>query len=284
MPPQALIPDILRVAFEIAARQDSSGRTALKLALVSRLVRSWIDIVLYEVVRLYRYRTSINFLWTIENSAGKPLAFFSTHVKSLCILFDMPAEHLAKIISVCQGIQNLTTWFLPDPHAQIYFLPDSMLALRPRKLSAWHGVLHSPDPQFWLPFFNNITHLTVVNTWQDWTTWPGFGLPSLTHLSLDVAFGARVLGGGDILSIARAVDAILTNCAYIQVCALRVDQPAESPTVATMLDCLADARVVFFRAGEPFRIREAHSHEEAVIWEVLEEAVERQRGGHGMMA
>ncbi|KAJ6565003.1 hypothetical protein DFH09DRAFT_474799 [Mycena vulgaris] len=267
-----LIPDILRVIFEIAATADR--RTALNLVLVSHLVQNWIDIVLYKTVQLYRQRTSNNFVRTLETSP-KSRAFFATHVKSLCILFDMPVDHVVRITSVCYGIENLTTWFLRAPHSGPPGIPLShfMFFLRPRRLSAWHGVLHSPDPHLALPFFSRVTHLTVVNIWEDWTTWPAFFLPALTHLSLDFTFGSRALSEDDIILISQAVTTILLACVHVRVCALRVDQAAASPTIAAMMDRLSDPRVVFFQHREPFQIREAHSDVEAGIWAALERAV-----------
>ncbi|KAJ7719440.1 hypothetical protein DFH07DRAFT_314348 [Mycena maculata] len=279
--PSQIVPDILRLIFEIAARADR--RTALNLVLVSHLVESWIDVVLYSTIRLSRQRTANNFLRTIETSTSKSGAFFSTHVKSLCILFDMPMNQVVKITSICRGIQNLTTWFLPTSHAGSPTIPlaQCMFSLRPRKLSAWHGVLRSPDPHFGLPFFNQVTHLTVVNIWEEWTTWPGFVLPALTHLSLDFTFGSRTLPEDELVLISQAVATILGTCAHVCICGLRIDQPADSSTITGMLARLSDPRVVLFRHHEPFQIREAHSDAEARIWAMLDAAVERRRAGGG---
>ncbi|KAJ6589475.1 hypothetical protein B0H19DRAFT_1103926 [Mycena capillaripes] len=282
MPSQngVLVLDILRIIFERAARADR--RTAQKLVLVSRLVESWIGIVLYETVHLYRQRTSNNFLRTIETSTTKSRAFFSTHVKSLCILFDMPVDQVVRVTSICSGVENLTTWFLPAPHSgpAAPTLSYFMSSLRPRKLAAWHGVLRSPNPHFGLPFFSQVTHLTVVNIWEEWTTWPAFSLPALTHLSLDFTFGSRALTTDELLLISRAVNAILLACVHVHICALRVDQPANSPTITWVFDHFrSEPRVVLFRHREPFRIREAHSDAEAAIWDALEMAIGSHSGG-----
>ncbi|KAJ6479581.1 hypothetical protein C8R45DRAFT_832505 [Mycena sanguinolenta] len=274
-----LVLDILRLIFESAARTDK--RTALKLVLVSRLVEKWseklpmISIVLYETVHLYRQRTSDNFLRTIETSTTKSRTFFATHVKSLCILFDMPVNQVVRVASICGGIENLTTWFLPAPRRSptiplSYFLSH----LRPQKLAAWHGVLRSPDPHFSVPFFSSITHLTVVNIWEEWTAWPAFSLPALTHLSLDFTFGSRALGDAELLLVSEAIEAILFACVHVHVCALRIDQPPNSPSIASMLNHFRfEPRVVFFQHYEPFQIREAHSDAEGIVWEALDAAV-----------
>ncbi|KAF8179931.1 hypothetical protein K438DRAFT_1976898 [Mycena galopus ATCC 62051] len=276
MPPQnpPLVLDILRLIFETAARADR--RTALKLVLVSHLVESWINIVLYETIHLYRQRTGNKFLRTLETSTTKSRAFFSIHVKSLCILFDMPVDQVVRVTSVCAGVENLTTWFLPAPRSPAAApLSHFLSSLRPRKLAAWHGVLQSPNPHFGVPFFSNVTHLTVVNIWEEWTAWPAFSLPALTNLSLDFTFGSRVLAEEELLLISEAVQAILLACVHLRVCALRVDQP-NSPSITSMSDRFqSEPRVLFFRHQEPFQIREAHSVAEAAIWEALEMAVMR---------
>ncbi|KAK7018348.1 SET domain-containing protein [Favolaschia claudopus] len=280
MPSQdaVLVLDILRIIFETAARKEK--RTALRLVLVSHLVESWIEPILYETVYLYRQRTTNKFLRTLETSTTKSAVFFSTHVKSLCILYDMPLDQVGRVTSICSGIQNLTTWFLPMSPSGPASTPLSytLEALRPRKLAAWHGVLRSPEPHFEAPFFSEVTHLTVVNIWEEWTSWPAFSLPALTHLSLDFTFGARILAEEEIILISEAVKGILRACVHIRVCALRIDQPEHSPTITSMFDRFrSEPRVIFFRHHEPFRIREAHSDMEAAIWDTLESAV----GGFG---
>ncbi|KAJ7759644.1 hypothetical protein B0H16DRAFT_1534007 [Mycena metata] len=274
MPP--LVPDILRLVCEIAA--TANKRTALQLALVSHLVESWIAPVLYETIQLSRRRTANKFLRTLITSTTKSCTFFATRVKSLCILFDIPVDQLVRVTAVCRGIQNLTTWYIPAPRAGPGNAPLAhfLFSLRPQKLAAWHGVLNSPDPHFELPFFNEVTHLTVVNIWEEWAVWPNFSLPALTHLSLDFSFGSRVLAEEELQQICKAVNAILMGCANMQVCALRIDQPADAPTITSMLHRLkSEPQAVFYRHHEPFRIREAHSDAEAGIWEALEVAAKR---------
>ncbi|KAJ7025926.1 hypothetical protein C8F04DRAFT_1298521 [Mycena alexandri] len=271
-----LVLDMLRLVCETAARANK--RTALRLMLVSHLVESWIAPVLYETVQLSRQRTTNKFLRTLITSTTKSCTFFATCVKSLCILFNIPVDQLVKVTAVCHGIQNFTTWYIPAPRSGPGTAPLAhfLFSLRPKKLAAWHGVLHSPDPRFELPFFSQVTHLTVVNIWEEWVVWPNFSLPALTHLSLDFSFGSRVLAEEELQQICEAVEAILRECVNVQVCALRVDQPADAPTITSMLHRLQSMpRAVFYRHHEPFQIREAHSDVEAEIWETLEAAAKR---------
>lgn len=72
---------------------------------------------------------------------------------------------------------------------------------------------HHPSPNFSLGLFTNLTHLSIVNRWTDWSTWSwkrdGTAsrshdiaprqlsslelLPRLTHLSLEIQVGKRLI-------------------------------------------------------------------------------------------
>ncbi|KAF7290376.1 SET domain-containing protein [Mycena chlorophos] len=282
--PTVLIYDILRLILEMAAQDDR--RTAIKLVLVSRTVQEWIDLVLYNSIYLRRQRTTDNFLRTIETSLTKPRSFFATRVKSVSILFDMRPEDVVRLSSVCRGIENITSWYLPSPafpgttaRRRPSPLSCLMFSLRPRRISSWHGIVASPDPHFSLPFFSAVTHLTIVNVWEEWASWPwpGNALPSLTHLSLDYTFGARTLPCGEVMRIGDTTMAILSMCCpALRVCGLRIDQLETAPSVlelASYFECRNEPRVVLYRHREPFQIREAHSPSEKRVWAALEKAV-----------
>jgi hypothetical protein len=247
-----------------------------------------INTILYESVRLSRQRTSTSFIRTIETSTTKAPGFFAMHVKSLSVVFAIRVDDITRIISRCRGIENLTTWFLMSECGGVGGAGNTnnnnpFLSMRPKKLSAWHGVLCSPNPQFGLPFFSRVTHLTIVNIWEDWTTWPWpeYALPSLTHLSLDLASGSRALTDSE--DVSGTLGAILARCARLRICALRVNNHISEPGVRALLRGLglSDPRIVFFTTRDPFQIREAHSDEEANMWAALEAAAVGQRAyGH----
>ncbi|KAJ7058486.1 hypothetical protein C8F01DRAFT_1255639 [Mycena amicta] len=286
-PPVRLVDDTIRIILEMGAQDDR--RTALQLVLVSRTVRNWIDLVLYETIHLRRQRTTDNFLRTIETSRTKPRSFFATQVKSLSILFDMRPEDVVRVGAVCTGIQNITSWFLPAQPGPGMRLPARrpaplsclMFSLRPRRISSWHGILCSPDPHFSLPFFSAVTHLTIVNIWEDWASWPWppCALPSLTHLSLDYTFGTRILSGLEITRIGDTVSELLRSCCpALRVCGLRIDQLESSLSVLALAEYFQlqrEPRVVLYRHREPFQIREAHSPSESRMWAALETAVQQ---------
>lgn len=73
----------------------------------------------------------------------------------------------------------------------------NMEHLSPRRvsllLSDTHPI-HVFHPSFQIPFFSSVTHLTISNRWEEWTSWAGgaissFSMPHLTHVKLDLAVG-----------------------------------------------------------------------------------------------
>nr|GAT60138.1 predicted protein [Mycena chlorophos] len=277
MPPR-LVQDVLRIVFETAARADR--RSALNLALVNKTSQGWIDRILYETVRLRYQRTTNNLLRTLETSM-KPPSFFAKQVKSLAILYDIRPGDVERIVAVCGGIQNITSWFLPTrpaPGAAPARAPGPLARfmgpLRPKHLSSWHGILTLPDPHLALPFFSEVTHLTVVNAWEEWCSWPWphDALEALTHLSLDFTFGARALASSEIERMGGALMHILSVCPALKVCGLRIDQRESAPSVvevAEYFDKLREPRVLLYRNREPFQIREARSENEMRFWATL---------------
>lgn len=251
-----------------------------------------VELILYSVVNLHRESASRAFLRTIETSRTKSRSFFATHVKSLCISYDVFNERTVRIISACRGVTSLTFWVAPvtvdaSPWRVSTKLPCHDVAsaldhLRPVKLSVLlHGFLQPSYPRFQLSFFENITHLSVINTWEDWATWNGFELlPSLTHLSFDVQVGPRGLDKNIPLRISHVISSILVQCPRLHVCILLLMfDPHTSFTALTILSGLItpDPRLVFLGDSEPFLGREAHSRREDNIWKLAERTVARQR-------
>lgn len=182
----------------------------------------------------------------------------------------------------------MTFWVAPvDPWRVSTNLPCHDVAsaldhLRPVKLSVLlHGFLQPPYRRFQLSFFENITHLSVINTWDDWATWNGFELlPSLTHLSFDVQVGPRALDQNTTLLISHVISNILVRCPRLRVCILLLIFDHHPPfTASTILSGMItpDPRLVFFGSSEPFLEREAHSRRAENVWKLAERTVTRQR-------
>jgi hypothetical protein len=160
--------------------------------------------------------------------------------------------------------------------------------LRPVKLSVLlHGLLQPSYPRFQLSFFEKITHLSVINTWEDWATWNGFELlPSLTHLSFDVQVGPKALDENTTLLISHVISNILVRCHRLRVCILLlIFDPYPSFTASTILSGMVtpDPRLVFLGDSEPFLDREAHSRREDNIWKLAERTVAQQRLYAGLL-
>jgi hypothetical protein len=140
-----------------------------------------IESIIYETVTLSSAALSARFLRTFD---ARPPAFFTAHVKSLCIPIDIKVQDAERILAVCQGVVNLAYWIcLPGPPSfQI------ITSLRPKRLSISIGGLfgRNNSVHFGQPFFANVTHLELVD-WPSMSLSSNFQLlPSLTHLAVDV--------------------------------------------------------------------------------------------------
>ncbi|KAG5642160.1 hypothetical protein DXG03_003544 [Asterophora parasitica] len=184
---------------------------------------------IYETVTLSPTQVSEGFLYTINS---RPPSFFTANVKSLCIPGDIHPDAALRVLTVCQGVVNLAFWisdYRPTPP------PFSAIAsLRPQRLSLNTGGLFGRIcPDFTHPFFEQVTHLEVVD-------WPGMLisgshfqlLPALTHLALD-------LDQLDELVI-KQLRLILETCERLRVllCLVRyaVDIPVASAALAGLDD------------------------------------------------
>ena len=253
--------------------------------LTNHMSESRIEPIIYSVVNLHRDKTYRAFLRTIETSTTKSTSFFSTHVKSLCVAYDVSDHRIGRVIHACQGVTSLTFWTVRAP---ICYQPSQDITqilgpLRPRKLSIFlTGILNHFQPPFQAPFFQNITHLSVVNSWEDWSTWSGFDhLSSLTHLSFDISVGPKGLCREAARLISGALHEILVKCHHLRVCILIfIFDPAPHLSAANLLSAMSvhpdstpDPRVVFMHDSEPFLEREINSAKESRIWSRAERAV-----------
>ncbi|CAK5266968.1 unnamed protein product [Mycena citricolor] len=304
---------LLRNVFELAASEDL--RSALTLVRISRLTRRWyqvgrIDPILFSSISLSSTRTTLAFIHTIESSLLRPPRFFTAHVKSLSILFDMLPSHASRIVAICSRIDALTTWFLPTPTGSP-ISPFSLAqalgrSIRPRRISVWHGAIHAHPADPWPTrgaLFTRLTHLTATNVWEDWQSWRWGDLPStLQYVSLDLTFKRRsaVPTGG---RMATTVHRVLAECPGLQVLALRDGGAGLSGSSGTghgrrsdggppasvrilLVDALRtlgwlDPRIVFFSLLEPFRLRGAHFQREDRMWTIMEDVVRRRLNGTG---
>ncbi|GLB43218.1 hypothetical protein LshimejAT787_1301190 [Lyophyllum shimeji] len=179
-----LPPELERDIFERAAW--SCRGTAVVFALVARRVQQWMESYLYDTVTLASRTVCDRFLYVV---GVRPPAFFVATVKSLCIPGDIAPEDALRVLEVCKGVVNLAYWITVCIRPSRYFAAIS--SLRPERLSINAGGLFGREvpPDFTHPFFEQVTHLEVVD-------WPFVALssvpsrfellPSLTHLAVDV--------------------------------------------------------------------------------------------------
>ncbi|KAF8885569.1 hypothetical protein CPB84DRAFT_1750157 [Gymnopilus junonius] len=227
--PSRLPDEVLRQILECAAQSDS--KTASPLALVSRKINQWIDDIIYSEVHLLNQRTAYLFLRTIQQPLNatestlrvKSREYFALFVKSIYLYSELDAQSVASILSACSGVKELTYWpassnFSSKPHTHDPRSPFStktctvipqtidssqssdmrnLVHLTPRKLSL---LLQESHPIFLfqsikpISFFSTITHLSIVNRWEEWTSWTEdtfaeHVLPRLQYLKFDFAVG-----------------------------------------------------------------------------------------------
>lgn len=94
--------------------------------------------------------------------------------------------------------RQVTKIHVPAVTEYFFFDLHSSSRIAPRRLSA---MLHDSHPLFIFrprfegsSFFADVTHLSVLNRWEEWTAWAGHrmnaeALPRLTHLKFDLAVG-----------------------------------------------------------------------------------------------
>ncbi|KAF9017732.1 hypothetical protein BDZ89DRAFT_1074573 [Hymenopellis radicata] len=150
--------DIARLIFETAVWDD--GTTAYSLVLVSKVVREWIDPILYNSVTLYTKSQLVAFRASIISRNDS--AFFSRAVKVLCIGDRSTATlDTSSVLKACTCVKCLAVWLVGHDLA-LHHLTDagSSSRLRPTHMSltditkhCWHGGLDV------LP--NSLTHLNL---------------------------------------------------------------------------------------------------------------------------
>ncbi|KAL0952158.1 hypothetical protein HGRIS_008774 [Hohenbuehelia grisea] len=220
--------DLTRDIFEISARE--SARTAQQLVLVSRIVRTWIETVLYESVTLVSRAHADKFISSFEH---RPPSFFK-NIKSLVLEYRVGWTRAARVLELCTDVEDLSCC-VPFPLS----LPNiAQMTPRRLKLNVTTSGFDAPDnatrtPDFTLPLFANATHLLFVDT-QSWDHWQGIeALQNATHLGLHLCA---------ILPERLAlISHILDVCPNLKLVWLRVYEECDTMSGLTLFD---DPRVV----------------------------------------
>ncbi|TFK68745.1 hypothetical protein BDN72DRAFT_841437 [Pluteus cervinus] len=233
-------PELEREIMEETAR--SYPGSAVSLALVSRRARMWMETFIYETVTLSTIAICERFLYTMKQ---RPLSFFVAHVKSLCIPGDIPPSDAEKVLVVCQGVVNLACWPMNGP--PLFHLVSD---LRPKRLSintsGMFGVNVPPD--FRHPFFQNVTHLEIVD-WL-WCSWSGLEfIPCLTHLALDLD---NYHDG-----VVDRLRQIMSSCRTLAVCICFVPSDRAMIQAQKAVSNIDDKRLVVLSDSDPLENWEA---------------------------
>ncbi|KAG2018689.1 hypothetical protein CC2G_008097 [Coprinopsis cinerea AmutBmut pab1-1] len=330
----SLPPNVLQRTFKMAATRDH--RTALRLTLVCREAREWVEPILYSAVKLSN-EASVEILLNTMITSNKPQWFYADHVRSLVITQKAHIPSLIQILLACPRISHLTFWSIPEhgspssrstvllqsspsgsgprlylsnrqaatpmPVCHYDFPDDCFETIRPRFLTVSfrrHGlpqVISNPD--FQRGFFAQVTHFSVLNSFEEWATWNHIHqLPSLTHLALDfnVAKARGLHYQHHVRQIAKCIQAILRKCLRLQALVILLlfdDQPqwTASEVIEAIKEAeeaestvfpfhnpvrVVDPRLVWARKTNPFAGREAHSDSEQNMWCAAEHQVQSQ--------
>ncbi|KAF5339383.1 hypothetical protein D9611_009801 [Ephemerocybe angulata] len=164
--------DLTRSIFEASAEDLNWG-----CALVSKMVKSWVEPILYRQIILDKPTTVSLLHRTIVSSvSSKPPHFFASHVKSLGVFFSNDSwEELMEILATCSGISRLEfTMYLDEDLNR-----DDLRVGRHR---AWEHLrptsLHIPGTLF-LPTHRHFHFLP----WEGKTLNPIF--TRITHFEID---------------------------------------------------------------------------------------------------
>ncbi|KIM82430.1 hypothetical protein PILCRDRAFT_820270 [Piloderma croceum F 1598] len=264
--------DIERLIFECASRDDT--QTALRLALVSRRAQCWVESIIYRFVNLYPARTKNAFIQSLEVTT-KPSSFYNRCIKILFLPFCRTfkrewgddIETAVKLLPYCQGAEYVFLWISPD-YVDMR-LKDLLINMRPKRLDAdLMNLLGATQPDFSLPFFDNVTHLVISQAPKNCIAIRA--LPHLSHFLIDWIDKNVMPDDCNLLKVAAD---LLSHSETLKVCAIRyVDA-----NVDTVLPELQDGRLVFIIAViDWFPHWLSFARGELDIWAYAEAAVTKQ--------
>jgi hypothetical protein len=103
-----------------------------------------------------------------------------------------------EILSVCRGIVSFSYWATPSPCARqspstnfksISGQGPNIVAPQRMSVLLHENHIYPLKPHFNLAFFSSVTHLSILNSWEEWTTWTHISsdvMPALTHIKFDM--------------------------------------------------------------------------------------------------
>ncbi|KAF9003067.1 hypothetical protein BDQ17DRAFT_1542129 [Cyathus striatus] len=189
----------------------------------------------------------------------------------------------------------------PDRNGQ--YLCVAFGSARPQHLSLLlrNPTSFSSELPLYLPFFSQITHLSILNKWEDWTAWTGFHhLPNLTHISFEIHIcesQSWSYDTGDVRHqesrrntvlrerILPWLEDLLDSCQYLELCIAAIPfQQSPGRSISSSIKMLADSNKIpfipnltFIQLREPFYGREAHSALYKAMWTLGESIIKQQK-------
>ncbi|KAJ3567016.1 hypothetical protein NP233_g6631 [Leucocoprinus birnbaumii] len=182
--------DVERTILEYAAASDRP--MALTLMLVSREVRRWIEPILYRHITLSDIAQADAFIRTLDSPHSRSPTFFSNTIKSLSFTYGITFHQAARILATCTSATSLATrievsrnffnFSLDDISDFRSFMTTSSPALKRLSVTLQPFFL-CPDPDFRVPIFQNLTHLSIFGSSETCYKWSWTGLDTLKHLT-----------------------------------------------------------------------------------------------------
>ncbi|KAJ7226079.1 hypothetical protein GGX14DRAFT_642739 [Mycena pura] len=170
--------DLERTIFEVSA--DGDRPTMLRIILVARRCRAWIEPLLYHSVVICQSGWSLPLLMrTIESNPARFAQWIKTIQINSYITLNDPAVN--RILSLCTGVVRLVDLSYGR------MLYSALCRLRLERMCISLDIIDGLPPDgayFRHPAFAKLTHLHVLDPPQSWPHVPFADLPSLTHLAL----------------------------------------------------------------------------------------------------
>lgn len=270
--PPSFPDELQRLIFEIAARK--SGVCALKLVVLDRRVRIWIEPIIYESI-VVRNKLSASRL--LETMKMKPPMLFDANVRSLAFGSTVTFLQAKAILEKCsRRIMNFAVWgFDRNPSIFLPFirLPSlrrlSLTSHSPSELNIPPGVLSSlthlilDGPYTWYHLRNAIHHLKHTDEdHTDHITATAL-FPNLTHFCVDS------LNWGSAQSLLK----IAKNLKYFAIIVpLRFKA---IPIITQRIVELGDPRVVVMEHDYNIKHWEGSVRGGADVWDQVEQLVNK---------
>lgn len=176
----------------------------------------------------------------------------STLVKNLYIHPTVGYWQARGVLSECTTLETLECW-VTDPRLRPLLASQRMKRLS-IMLSGLSFDTEEVSPNFYEPFYTQITHLHFTDHWSSWTTWSGYQcLPNLTH----IAFLYDETSLSNDVAVVGALRHVLASCPTLIMCLLQHLYP-----LSQAFNAIEDSRFLVVR----FAPRPRTANEYFDIW------------------